>query len=114
MEDEKFCKQLCEFVATAGSVDELDLDRWIRKESSRIDHDCVTGKINISFAGLDFFYTDEQRHNLIAGLQGPTIHGYGRLMDCVQGLSLLPIFYNLLQRRGQRYSVDSHLQLRSS
>jgi len=81
MEDEEFCKQLGEFVATAGGVDEIKLAYWIFEKSSRIDSDCVDAKTNISFTGLDFFDTDEQRHNMIAGLQGPTIHGYGRLID---------------------------------
>ena len=67
VEDEISYKYLYIFVATAG-VDELELNYWIRKESSRIDYNCVAAKINISFAGLDFFYTDEQRYNLIAGL----------------------------------------------
>ena len=86
MEDEIFCKQLCQVAAAGGHVDESELDGWIRKKSSCIDRECVSARINIALAGLDFFHTDEQRHNLIAGLQGPTIHGYGRLMDCVSFL----------------------------
>ena len=86
MEDEKICEWLCEDVATSGLVDESKLDLRIRKESSSMEQDCVSAKISISFAGLDFFHTDEQRHNLIAGLQGLTMHGYGRLLDCLSFL----------------------------
>lgn len=69
-----------------GLVDESKLDLRMRKESSRMEQDCVSAKIRISLAGVDFFHTDKQRHNLIAGLQGPTSHGYERLLDCVSFL----------------------------
>lgn len=86
MKDETICKWLSEDVAISGLVDESKLDLRMRKESSRIEQDCVSAKIRISLAGVDFFHTDKQRHNLIAGLQGPTIHGYERLLDCVSFL----------------------------
>ena len=86
MEDETVCKWLYEDVARSGLVDESKLDQWIRKESSHIEQGCISAKISVSLAGLEFFHTDEQRHNLIAGLQGPTIHGYRCLLDCVSFL----------------------------
>ena len=86
MEDETFYKWPHEDIATSGLVDESKLDLRIRKESSRIEQDCLSAKISVSLADMNFFHTDEQRHNLIAGLQGPTIHGYGHLLDCVSFL----------------------------
>lgn len=67
-------------------VDESKLHLLKRRESSRIEQDCNSTKTSISLAGLDFFNTDEQRHNLITALQGLTFDGYQRLLSCMSFL----------------------------
>ena len=81
VEDEEFCKQLCQVVVAGGHIDELG--RQIRAKRFVANQKCASARIEITLSGLDFFHTDEQRLNLIAGLQGPTIHGYERLVDIV-------------------------------
>ena len=106
MEDETICKWLSEDVAISGLVDESKLDLRMRKESSRIEQDCVSAKIRISLAGVEFFHTDKQRHNLIEGLQGPTIHGYERLLDCVSFLIEQTAWQKSNSKRGRRARAD--------
>lgn len=83
LEDEVFCKEVCKFVAASGRVDEPKLDGWVGKESSRIDGDCYSAKMEITFAGQSFFHTDEQRQKMNAGLRELTFEGYGHLVACV-------------------------------
>ncbi len=84
MDDERFFTLALECVSkSGGGIDESELDRRIREESSRIDDDCVAAKIDISFADLGSLDTDDQKHKLIAGLQLHTKYGYTNLVGLV-------------------------------
>ena len=86
MEDELVCEWLLKDITTTGLVNERELISRMNLESSRTEKDSNSAKTFIALAGQDLLDTDEQRHNMIEGLHGPTVYSYGRLLGCMASL----------------------------